>query len=103
MRRFYRSRRRKKCALRCDSMRCQPELTVISVSFSHSSGQLDVRVECMITAVVYGLYNQNVASDMSLDETSLKNASKKHLHCILPTKARDFGISPSATIRQWTP
>jgi LysM repeat protein len=63
----------------CDNMRSQPEITVITTSFSHASGHIDLRVECVISAVVYGVSNENVASDMSIDETRPKESKQKTL------------------------
>lgn len=63
----------------CDNMRSEPELTVVSVAFSLASGRVDMRVDCTVSAIVYGIYNENVASDMNIDESKPKDCKQKTL------------------------
>lgn len=63
----------------CESMRCDPEIIVLSTAFSLNAGQIELRTDCLVSAVVYGTSNENVASEMMLDETRPKENKQKTL------------------------
>jgi hypothetical protein len=71
-------------------MRSEPELTVITVAFSLTSGHIDLRVDCIVSAVIYGLNNENVASDMSLDESRPKDCKQKTLTLYFADKGEEI-------------
>lgn len=63
----------------CENMRCNPEVTVVATAFGLSGGHIDLRIDCVVNAVVYGQYNENVAGDMIIDETRPKECRQKTL------------------------
>jgi LysM repeat protein len=63
----------------CENMRSEPEVTVISTSSGLNAGHIDLRVDCMVCAVIYGQYNENVASDMNIIESKPKECRQKTL------------------------
>lgn len=54
-------------------MRCEPELTVTSVAYSMMGiDKIDLRIECVLEAAIFGVSNENVIEDMIVDDDSEK-------------------------------
>jgi hypothetical protein len=62
-----------------ENLRCEPEIKVVSSAFSLGAGAIDVRADCVVTALVFTVSNENLVADMSLDETSKRECHQKTL------------------------
>lgn len=61
-------------------MRCEPRVNVVSVSGTLSSpDKIDLRIECMVTGVLYASSHEDVVSMMELDEEKPKACKKTAL------------------------
>ena len=61
-----------------DVMRCEPEVSVVSTSYSISGeGGIDMRVECAVEAMVYSISRENAIVEMSLDEENPKDSTRE--------------------------
>jgi hypothetical protein len=63
----------------CDNIRCDPDISIMSVAFSLAAGKIEVRADCVINAIVFGLNTESLISEMSLDETKPRQCSQKAL------------------------
>jgi hypothetical protein len=63
----------------CENMRCDPDVNVVASSFSLAPSGIDVRVDCAVTALVFVVNNENLVSDISLDESRPRECRKKTL------------------------
>ncbi|HEX2938255.1 MAG TPA: SPOCS domain-containing protein [Ruminiclostridium sp.] len=62
-----------------ENVRCEPDLKVVANTFSIVSGGIDIRCDCALSAVVFGIDSKNVVADMTLDETKPREARQKTL------------------------
>jgi hypothetical protein len=54
-------------------MRCEPELTVTSVAYSMMGiDKIDLRIECVLEAAIFGVSYENVIAEMIIDDSSEK-------------------------------
>jgi len=54
-------------------MRCEPELTVTSVAYSMMGiDKIDLRIECVLEAAIFGVSYENVIAEMLVDDTCEK-------------------------------
>jgi hypothetical protein len=54
-------------------MRCEPELTVTSVAYSMMGiDKIDLRIECVLEAAIFGVSYENVIVEMVVDDSSEK-------------------------------
>jgi hypothetical protein len=54
-------------------MRCEPELTVTSVAYSMMGiDKIDLRIECVLEAAIFGVSYENVIVEMIVDDSSEK-------------------------------
>lgn len=61
------------------SIRCEPDLTVVATNFSIASGGIDIRCDCALSAIVLGIDSKNVVSDMMLNDTKPREVRQKTL------------------------
>ena len=62
-----------------ENLRCDPEVHVVSSAFSLGSNGIDLRVDCIVTALVFSSASENLVADMSLDETRARECHQKTL------------------------
>ena len=61
-----------------DSMRCDPELEIVSASGTLvGSSRIDLRVECTLEVIVYATRNETVVTDLTVDEENEKEATPR--------------------------
>lgn len=63
----------------CENMRCEPEINVVSCAYSLSPNGIDVRADCALSVVVFAVSNENLVSEMNLDETKPRQCRQKTL------------------------
>lgn len=61
------------------NIRCEPDITVVAATFSIVPGGIDIRCDCMVSAIVFSVDSENVVADMSLDETKPREIKQKTL------------------------
>lgn len=62
-----------------ENMRCEPEVNVVSTTYSLAPGSIDLRADCALTAIVYTMSNENLVSDINLDESKPRPSHHKAL------------------------
>lgn len=61
-----------------DNMRSEPEITVMSTAYSMlGQERIDMRIECMVEAMVFGISTVNAVADMEIDESKPKDCSQR--------------------------
>lgn len=63
----------------CENMRCEPEINIVSSAFSLSPSGIDIRADCNISVIVFAMSNENLVSEMSLDESRPRKSRQKTL------------------------
>jgi hypothetical protein len=61
-----------------DMMRCEPEVKVISASYSLMGvNRIDMRIECAVEAMVYSINKENAMVEMNIDEENAKACGRE--------------------------
>jgi LysM repeat protein len=63
----------------CENMHSDPNVKVVSTAFNLNAGRIELRADCMVSAVIFGQNNENVAVDMSIDDSRPKQCQEKTL------------------------
>lgn len=61
------------------NLRFDPDVTVLAVSASLAGGRAELRVDCLVSGLVFGSSSENVVSGMALDENSPKAGNRRAL------------------------
>ncbi|HEX3025885.1 MAG TPA: SPOCS domain-containing protein [Clostridia bacterium] len=59
-------------------MRCEPNITVVSTGYSMNGlDKIDLRVECMVEAMIFGVSSETAVTDMNVDDSRPKECGNK--------------------------